>query len=768
MKFSYAWIAELVEGLHVEPAALEKLITIRTAECEGIEETGALLAGACLARIESVEPVAGTHLVKAEVETGRYGRNTVICGAPNCRAGITSVYVPIGVKTVQGVVSDGMLASGEELGLNRDHTGILELTGEPGAAIYGCAPDRIIEIDNKSLTHRPDLWGHYGMAREVAAITGGRLKDAVHLELLPGGDAAVSVSIEEPELCPRYSALVFENVKVGPSPLWLQYRLTAAGLNPINNIVDLTNFVMAELAQPMHAFDMDRLQGRTIFVRRARDGERIPALNGEAYGLTAANLVIADAGGPIALAGVIGGADSAISDETTRIVFESANFQASSVRKTSSSLRLRTDASMRFEKAQDPVNTVRGLARAIELMRLVCPSAKLVGGLADAGNAPAPPPAITLRLDWLARKLGREVPAQQVRSILESLQFGVADVGPGAFEVTVPSWRATKDVSMPDDLLEEVGRMIGYESIEPKPPLVNAVAPPDSDERLYLRELQALLCARGFTEVFNYSFLSDEQIERFGLRPEDHLRLMNPIVAGQNRMRLSLAPGIVANLASNSKHSDHFRLFEIGREIHKRDGELPDERRHLVAAVYARHGDGVAGINEIKSALTAIAPGAQLQPAPALVYEHPARVAQAFWNGAMIGRVFELHPSFLEGRAAILDLDLPSVESARPAGMRYRPVQRYPGSQFDLSILCDARELSATLENQMRQFAGELVESIEYVREYTGPPLRPGQKSVSYRLTLSAPDRTLSSDEVTAVRMRLIEGMRALGYDLRV
>ncbi len=768
MKFSYAWIAELVEGLQVEPAGLEKLITTRTAECEGIVETGALLADACLARVETVEPVAGTRLVKAEVETGRYGRKTVVCGAPNCRAGMTTVYAPIGVKTVQGVASDGMLASGDELGLNKDHGGILELSGEPGAALKGCAPDRVIEIDNKSLTHRPDLWGHYGMAREVAAITGGRLKDPVHPELLPQGEAGVAVAIEDPELCPRYSAVVFENVKVEPSPPWLQFRLTAAGLNPINNIVDLTNFVMAELAQPMHAFDLDRLQGRVIHVRNAQQGEQIAALNGETYALTPANLVIADAGGPIALAGVIGGDASAISESTTRIVFESANFQASSVRKTSSALRIRTDASMRFEKAQDPANTVRGLARAIELMRLVCPGAKLVGGLADAGHALPVPPPVTLRLDWLARKLGRAVPAEQVRSILESLQFGVKDAAPGVFAVTVPSWRATKDVSIPDDLVEEVGRMIGYESIEPKPPSVDAVVPPDSGERLYLRSLQALLCARGFTEVFNYSFLSDEQIERFGFVPQEHLRLINPIVAGQNRMRLSLVPGIVANLAANSKHAENFRLFEIGREIHKREGSLPDERRHVVAALYARHGDGVAGVNEIKSTLVAIAPGAQLRPAPPRVYEHPARVAEALWNGRVIGRVFELHPTFLEGRAALLDLDLAAVEAAQPTAMRYQPVQRYPASQFDLSVLCGARELAATLESRMRQFAGELVESIEYVRQYQGAPLPAGQKSVSYRLTLSAPDRTLSSDEVTAARTRLIEGMRGLGYDLRV
>src|SRR5262249_29652402 len=276
-------------------------------------------------------------------EPARYGTKTVVCGAPNCRPGMLSVYVPVGAAVIHGVESDGMLASGLELGINRDHSGIVELGSEVLPA-----PDTAIEVDNKSLTHRPDLWGHHGMAREAAAITGKPLRDPVRLDAIPGGRGAVQVEIEDLALCPRYSALVFDNVTVAPSPLWLQYRLEAVGLNPISNIVDVTNYVMAELAQPMHAFDAEKLKGNTIFVRSARAGEQIVAWNEESYNLAPSNLVIADAQGPIAIAGVIGGLHSAIGPATRRIVLESACFQAVSVRKTSVALKLRTDASIRF------------------------------------------------------------------------------------------------------------------------------------------------------------------------------------------------------------------------------------------------------------------------------------------------------------------------------------------------------------------------------------------------------------------------------------
>ncbi|HUP04516.1 MAG TPA: phenylalanine--tRNA ligase subunit beta [Bryobacteraceae bacterium] len=769
MKFSYNWIRDLVDGLDCAPEQLEKLITMKTAECEGIERSGELLENACVARVESVAPIAGSHNVRALVDAGRRGKVEVVCGAPNCRAGLLTAYVPLGSKVIDGVESHGMLASGAELGVNRDHAGVIELDAPVGGPIPGCRPDSVFEIDNKSITHRPDLWGHLGMAREVAAILGLKRKEPVNLGLLPGGPAAVEIHIAEFALCPRYSALVFENIVVRPSPPWLQARMTAIGLNPINNIVDVTNFIMAELAQPMHAFDADLLRGGAIFVRPAVAGEPFTALNEESYTLTPANLVIADAGGAIALGGVIGGMGSAIGPRTRRVVLESANFQASSIRKTSSAIKLRTDASMRFEKAQDPQNTVRGLARAVELLREVAPEARLVGGLADERReAPAPAP-IALPLDWLERRLGRAIAPAEVRRILEGLEFGVAESQPRVFSVAVPSWRATKDVSIKEDLLEEVGRMVGYDSIKPAAPLVAGTTPPANPERDFQHGVRELFAGLGFTEVYNYSFLGEDDARAFGFDPASHVRVSNPIASDQALLRTSLVPGIRRNVVENSKRRDSFRLFEIGVEIHALPQSLPDEVPHLMAALYERQGDGVAGLAELRRAAECLMPGAEAWPVEARAFEHPARSAEIRWRGVALGRVFELHPSLVEsGRAAVLDLNLRLVQKHSPGVVKYTPIRRYPSSAFDLSVVTGARELVGALKSALMEFAGPLVESIDFVRQYSGPPLEEGRKSVSFRVTVGSAERTLSSEETTEIRTRMINGMKARGFDLRV
>jgi phenylalanyl-tRNA synthetase beta chain len=605
------------------------------------------------------------------------------------------------------------------------------------------------------------------MAREVAAITRHRLLDPVRMELLPAGGAPVEIAIEDFELCPRYSALVFENVTVQPSPLWLQSRLNAIGLNPINNIVDLTNYIMAELAQPMHAFDRDLLQGNAIFIRPARNGERIAALNEEEYRLKPSNLVIADGAGPIAIAGVIGGQSTAISERTKNVVFESANFQAASVRRTSVDIKLRTDASMRFEKSQDPVNTVRALARAVELMKELSPDARLVGGLADQKKEMPPPPEVELPVDWVIRKLGREVAPDDVWDILERLAFQVKESAPGVFLVTVPTWRATKDISLKDDLVEEVGRMIGYDSIEPQPPAVLDIAPPQDEMRLFLRSTRAMFGAQGFTEVHNYSFISEELAQKFGFDPDQHVRVANPIASDQSLLRMSLIPGIYKNLIENRKYFENFRLFEIGREIHKQPQGLPRELPHLVGAIYTKE-ETETGLFELKRAAECLMPGAETCPAAGRGYEHPARAADVMWHGKRVGRLFELHPTLLEGRAGLLDLDLTLVQQLRPREKTYTPLRRYPSSQFDLSVIAGSRELMAELREKLAGFGGDLLESIEYVRQYSGPPLPENTKSVSFTVTVGSTVRTLSSDEVGATRTRIIEGMRGLGYELRV
>lgn len=665
MKFSYNWLGELVDGLDAPPKELALLITLKTAECEGVEEADS---------------------------------------------------------------------------------------------------DHVIEVDNKSLTHRPDLWGHYGMAREVAAILGKKLRDPVKHGGLPDAPAPIRVTIENYSLCPRYSALVFENVNVQPSPLWLQRRLEAVGLNPINNIVDVTNYVMAEIAQPMHAFDADKLHGEEIIVRLASTGESFSALNDETYELDASNLVIADAQGAIALAGVIGGAGSAISSATTRLVLESANFNASCIRKTSARLKLRTDASMRFEKAQDPVNTVRGLRRALELLEEVSPGIRLVGGLADAYRPLPKPEPIVLNLDWLERKLGRRIPAADVRRILESLDFEIQEAPSRTFHVTPPSWRATKDISIKDDLVEEIGRMVGYDSITPVAPLSPARVPPANPEREFHHHVREMAAAQGFTEVYNYSFISEEMARAFDLDPADHIEVANPIASDQNLLRMSLLPGIWKNISSNARHFDSFRLFEIGREIH-RDAERP----HFCAAIYAKDDGpvaGRAGLLELKRLAECLLPGVFVRPAPARKFEHPQRTANVYLGETLLGRLFEFHPGMVEaGRAAVLDLDLTLLEKLQPAAVRYQPLRRFPTSAFDLSVIAGPRALIGDIQDRLVALAGDALVSAMFLRDFSLPD---GSRSLSYRLTVGSLDRTLSSDEVTAIRTRIIEGMRAEGFELRV
>jgi len=752
MKFSYNWLRELVSGLDTPPAELMRLITLKTAECDGMEEVGSPLAAASEATVISVEPMGASHNRKAIVETSRYGTKTVVCGAPNCRAGMRAAYLPIGKKIIEGVESDGMLGSAAELGIGSDHSGIIDLSNAP----LTLKPDYIIEVDNKSLTHRPDLWGHHGMAREISAITKNKLLDPVPPQPLPNSQAPVRVTVQDFALCPRYSALVFENVTVQPSPLWLQYRLHSIGLNAINNIVDVTNLILAELPQPMHAFDAGKLHGAEIIVRNARAGEKLAALNGETYELDPSNLVIADPEYAIALAGVIGGAASAISETTTRIVLESACFDAVSVRKTSSKLKLRTDASMRFEKSQDPINTVRGLKHALALLEEVSPGIRLVGGVADAWHRRPQPPPIQLPLDWVDRKLGCGVPANQVRAILESLEFAVEQITPRMFSVRVPSWRATKDVTIKDDLVEEIGRMIGYDSIVPVPPLSPARVPPANPNRK-LHQVREMAAAQGFTEVYNYSFVSEEQARAFGLDPAQLVQVTNPIVSDQDFLRASLLPGIWKNIRDNARNFESFRLFEIGREIHP-----GHEAEHFVAAIFAKD-DGKAGLLELKRLAECLLPGVWFDPSAARSFEHPQRAAHLLHNTIEIGRLFEFHPKMIEtGRAAVLDLNLSKIFDTKPDTARYQPLRRFPTSAFDVTVAVPARTSIGEVQAAIPRPAGIL--SVEFLREFALPD---GRRSLSYRITAGAADRTLSSEEAGAIRASVIEALTRLGYESR-
>ncbi len=784
MKFSYKWIRELVPGLTREPAQLERLITMKTAECDGIEPVGAHFAHVVVARVLSVDSLPKGKNKSVLIDVGQGRQLKVVCGAPNVRPGMLAAWVPpgasidgkaIGKALIEGVESEGMLASAAELGINRDHSGLLELPhAKPGEPLHDLQPDWIIEIDNKSLTHRPDLWGHIGMAREVAAITQNILQDPVHTSRLPQGDVAWQVEIEDRSLCPRYSALVLDNVLISPSPLPLQLRLESIGLNAINNVVDITNYVLAELPQPMHAFDADKLSGKTIYVRRAHEGEQLHALNGETYELAQTDLVIADAAGPIAMAGVIGGAETAISATTTRIVLESANFQAATVRLTSVRHKLRTDASMRFEKSLDPENTIRGLARAVALLELASPGMQSIGGVIDNQTPPKLPAPITLPTSFVARKLGKTIEEHEITRILLSLGFATTVTSPGVLSVTVPSWRATKDISLKDDLVEEIGRMVGYGEIEPAPPLIASTVPPENPMRHFLRTLRQALVGQGFTEVHNYSFLTAADAQRFHLNLAEHIGVRNPIASELTHLRRSLIPGLFQNAVTNVRNFDEFRLFEIGNEIHPtQHAGLPYEVSHLAALLYDTHADEHSFF-ELKRVAECAFPHllltARLTPD---FFEHPTRIADITWRDQLIGKLFELHPSLLaseglEGRAFVFDVNVQvALELATRDEFKYKPLRKYPSSGFDLSVVAALDKPAGELQSLLTKLAGNDLVSIDFIRVYDGAPLPPGQKSVSYHLEIGSLDHTLASDEIAATRERIVNGMREQSYEIR-
>jgi phenylalanyl-tRNA synthetase beta chain len=428
---------------------------------------------------------------------------------------------------------------------------------------------------------------------------------------------------------------------------------------------------------------------------------------------------------------------------------------------------------MRFEKSLDPENTVRGLARAIDLLRQVCPGIRLTGGVADTRAPLRSIEPIRLPINFVARKLGKDVSQAEVTRILSALGFGVSEAEDAELTVTVPSWRAAKDISLKDDLAEEVGRMVGYDSIAPVAPRVASMVPPSNTLRPYLRRLRAQLTAQGFTEVYNYSFTNETDARRFGLDLREHIEVRNPIASELTHLRRSLVPGLFRNIVTNVRYFPEFRLFEVGNEIHPTGVGEPLEIMHVAGVLYSAQGNE-HDFFEMKRVVECLFPGARLIAAEARAYEHPARTAEIHWRDVPIGRLFELHPSVLqdeglEGRALVFDVDTIAAQGlAAAAAVRYKPLRKFPTSGFDLSVVCDLRTPVDQICDALRTLAGGSLAAIEFVRQYVGSPFGPDQKSVSYRLEVGALDHTMTAEEVTAIRNRVIEGMRALGFELRV
>ncbi|MDO8260470.1 MAG: phenylalanine--tRNA ligase subunit beta, partial [Candidatus Magasanikbacteria bacterium] len=494
MYLSLDWLKDFVEiPKNISPDELGSRLTLHTVEIDGVEKQADKFANVVVGKILEVKKHPNAERLQlARVSIGKEELG-IVCGAPNIEAGqlvpvaCVGAILPNGMEIrealVRGERSVGMLCAEDELGLGSDHAGILILdknakVGQSFGEYLGLK-DIIFEVDNKSITNRADLWGHFGMAREIAAFLGTKttkkfdkiLESKIETDK---EEITINAKVLDKDMCPRYMAVAMDGIKIGPSPEWMQRRLTAATVRPINNIVDITNYVMMELGQPMHAFDATSID--KIIVRRAKKNEVIKTLDGEKRELTENMLVIANAQAPVAVAGVMGGEYSEVRDETTRIVFESANFEHVSLRKTSTKLGLRTESSIRYEKGLDPNLCAMALARAVELVREICPDAKVISKVVDEKNFSLNQGPIDLSVKWLNNFIGADVKKKKIVDILESLGFGVEGKNDD-LKVAIPTWRAVKDISIREDLAEEVARIIGYDNLTPVMPMVDMKRP---------------------------------------------------------------------------------------------------------------------------------------------------------------------------------------------------------------------------------------------------------------------------------------------------
>lgn len=786
MLISKNWLSEFVSfPPKLTPKELGLRLTMAMAEVERVHDQRSALDGVIVAQILDVRRHPNAD--KLQLATVSTGKETlhIVCGAPNIAAGQKVPLATIGTtlpggmtiaeRAVRGEVSQGMLCAPDELGLGDDHGGILILPpqtkiGQPLARVLGL-DDVIIEIDNKSLTHRPDLWGHYGVAREVAAIYGTRLAplaSRIHAPAMPKKLPKLEVAVREKKLCPRYMAVRIDGIAVAPSPKWLADRLQAIGAPVINNIVDVTNYVLHELGQPLHAFDAATLSG-AITVRDAAPGERIAALDGTTHELHPSELVIADAQGPAAIAGIIGGTRTAVNDATVSIVLEAAAFDHVAVRKASQRLSIRTEASVRFEKSLDPELPQWALYRAIALIRELCPSARVASAIADIRTAPKKPIVLKLSYAALVSRIGEAIPQKTIVTILTRLGFSVK-AGKGLLTITVPSWRATKDIAIADDIVEEVARIYGYDSLVPTLPAARMEVPRANALRsVERRAKQFLAWACGLDEVACYSFISEQQADRYG-KSEDCLRLENPIDQTMPLLRRSLMPNLIQGVSKNARFFDEVGIFEVGKTfLAERSGDqvggestgsLPLQDTYAGIAI-AKKGESVpyfAVRDAVASLLASL--GCAFVIRPAHDQMHPwlqqGRSADVLVDGERVGYISELAPQLcraekIETPVGIAELNLTTLASKRLAQSQYAPISKYPGITLDISALVPAAAVWADIESAARSVDAAMIRSVELFDVYQGERIGAGKKSVAFHVTYRSDERTLQLAEAEAV-----------------
>jgi phenylalanyl-tRNA synthetase beta chain len=784
LRISYEWLTDFVDLDGVTPKEAAEVMTRLGIEVESLTllDLSQIVIGRVLE--QRPHPKARTPLWIHQVDLGS-NVEQIIAGAPNAVPGslvpvaLPGTTVPSGklVKdmNIAGERAHGMMASASELGLGEDHSGILILDrGKPGEPLTTVIPSEAI-IEAEILSNRPDEMGHLGIARELAVgldrPTRRDFMPAFLGSADPPGRDLIKVSIDDPDLCSRFIGAVIKGVRVGPSPDWMQRRLRACGVRPINNIVDITNYVLLEYAQPMHAYDLSKLRGQAIHVRRAREGEKLLSLDGVERELTREMLVIADAERVVGIAGVMGGEETAVTDGTTDILLESANFNGPSVRQTSRALGLRTEASARFERNLPPELALAGARRGASLI------AELAGGKvhrewADVYPRPQEPVRVILKPELIDNVLGTHVPLEEAESILKRLNFHVKVMGDGEWDVLPPVFRL--DVSIPEDLVEEVGRVYGYDRVPPTVPGRRhdrwTPLTPSIDRRL--DAVREVLAGAGHTETWNPALVSGQRLEALKIAAHA-MTVVNALSDDMDTLRTSLLPSLIDVVRLNrDRGQDDARVYEIASVYLAKVGERdtqPEEplRLGVVATAGVTADDARQAFYRLKSVLGGCiaalsAPGCTYQRAAAELF-HPGRCAAVIQDGRQLGYIGELHPTVVAGsgietRLVAFEIDVEPVLEASSIP-RAQPLPRFPAAVRDLAVVVEDTVAAGAILATIKEAAGDLLEHARAFDEYRGAQVAEGHKSIAFALTFRSPERTLTDAEVDRVMSEIRLGL---------
>jgi len=785
------WLRDYID-VELTPEEIAAKLTMAGLEVESIDRITPGFSGVVVAKILSVKSHPNADkLSLCEVSTGDR-TYPVVCGAKNIKAGDVVPLAKVGAtipggytiksSKLRGELSEGMLCSEEELGIGEDATGIMMLSdnltlGEDLAAALDLE-DTALDI---SITpNRSDCLSMIGIAREIAAMTGETIRypDIEFEEGKEDTDSQTSVDILDPGLCPRYTARLITNIEIKPSPAWMRIRLESAGLRAINNVVDVTNFVMMEYGQPLHAFDFRSLEEGRIVVRGATEGEEFISLDEKPRTLSANTLMICDGVKPVAIAGIMGGLDSEVEEDTKDVLLESAYFNPSSIRKSARSMGMSTDAAFRFERGIDPEGSVRALNRAAQLI------ADLSGGSICRGYIDEYPRKIKtarnipLRPERVNTVLGTQISAEEIKDILESLEMEVTDNGESGYLVTPPTFRV--DIAREVDLTEEIARIHGYGNIPSSLPALAVGTETSSDKRLLAKHIRTIFNGYGYSEVINYSFTTPASADALGLTADDTgrkvIQLKDPLSEDMSVMRTGLAYGLLETMRKNISAGNYdLRIFEIGTVYTDIGEELPMENEKMGALVTGSRYDGLwhysdgvqADFYDLKGCLENLFDVLRIrdirfESGCDLPFLHPGRSCSITSDGTVIGFLGDVHPEVLERmdirrKAVIFELDLQSVALLPREELIYRDIPKFPSVSRDVAFVVDETLEGQSIVNLVLEEKENLLECTDIFDVYTGKGVPGGMKSLAVRFTYRSAEKTLTDSEVDMVHDRLVE-----------